>query len=52
MKLEQRAATASLGLLEHEDPASVAHLDDLGLEGRVLRTAENAIGGIDRSVAA
>ncbi|EOD16846.1 pyridoxine biosynthesis protein [Emiliania huxleyi CCMP1516] len=43
---------AMVGLLEHEDPASVAHLDDLGLEGRVLRTAENAIGGIDRSVAA
>jgi len=43
---------AMVGLLEHEDPASVAHLDDLGLKGTVLRTAENAIGGIDQSVAA
>jgi pyridoxal 5'-phosphate synthase pdxS subunit len=43
---------AMVGLLEHENPASVAYLDDLGLTGTVLRTAENKIGGIDRSVAA
>ena len=43
---------AMVGLLEHENPASVKHLDDLGLKGTVLRTAENALGGIDKSVAA
>merc|ERR1719213_1613959 len=43
---------AMVGLLEHEDPASVAHLEELRLKGKELREAENAIGGIDHAVAA
>ena len=43
---------AMVGLLEHEDPASVAHLEELRLKGKELRDAENAIGGIDHAVAA
>ena len=43
---------AMVGLLEHENPASVQHLLDSQLKGKMLRTAENAIGGIDASVAA
>jgi len=42
---------AMVGLLEHETPASVAALLDQQLAGKELRNAENAIGGIDASVA-
>merc|ERR1711920_1068784 len=42
---------AMVGLLEHETPASVAALLDQQLTGQELRTAENAIGGIDSRVA-
>merc|ERR1711920_546511 len=42
---------AMVGLLEHETPASVAMLLDQQLSAKELRTAENAIGGIDSRVA-
>jgi len=43
---------AMVGLLEHENPASVQALLDSQLKGQELRSAENAIGGIDARVAA
>ena len=43
---------AMVGLLEHENPASVQSLLDSQLKGLELRSAENAIGGIDARVAA
>jgi len=42
---------AMVGLLEHEDPASVAGLD-AQFKGEQLRKEENKIGGIDARVAA
>jgi len=42
---------AMVGLLEHENPASVAGLER-AYQGEALRKAENAIGGIDATVAA
>jgi len=42
---------AMVGLLEHENPASVAGLERQ-FEGEALRKAENAVGGIDAGVAA
>ena len=42
---------AMVGLLEHENPASVAGLER-AFQGEALRKAENVIGGIDATVAA
>ena len=39
---------AMVGLLEHENPASVAGLERQ-FQGEALRMAENAVGGIDTS---